>query len=458
VAVVDVQSRTITLKIVYFGCALGGKTTNLVTLHRLTDPNSASGLVSIATKDDRTLFFDLLPMNLGQIGAMQVKVKLYTVPGQVHYELTRRQVLGGADGVVMVVDSSPDQEKSNQWAVENLRLNLRANGLDPDTIPIVMQWNKRDLPGARLVTELDAQLNPQRRPHHEAIATTGHGVGETFTAVLERAIVQTYQKYGRGDVAPAVISRTLAKAMEAARAAVPHERPSVPAFDHRFDMDAYRDQQATDQGRDRRIVDEQSLLSEAVNTNMLLAEKLDEYTEARGQSDRRLKMMEALGQLAPMLTDPSAAALPPGAVELLVSGAGRARGSMLLFKPGAGVMDEREVVGGAADPLNGIVAEGLGSVAFRLLEPKRFATFADLRGEVLFDAVPATMGDVTGVHAAPLACDGIAFGGLLVYINVNEPPIDEAEAEFWRTAATLMGLSLHWRAMRRKLSQMQAAR
>ena len=126
-AVVDVQSRTITLKIVYFGCALGGKTTNLVTLHRLTDPNSASGLVSIATKDDRTLFFDLLPMNLGQIGAMQVKVKLYTVPGQVHYELTRRQVLGGADGVVMVVDSSPDQEKSNQWAVENLRLNLRAN-------------------------------------------------------------------------------------------------------------------------------------------------------------------------------------------------------------------------------------------------------------------------------------------------------------------------------------------
>ena len=109
-AVIDVAGKTLTVKLVYYGCALSGKTTNLQTLHRLTDPDRKQGLVSIATYDYRTLFFDLLPMDLGQVGGLAVKVKLYTVPGQVHYEVTRRQVLQATDGVILVADSDPNSD------------------------------------------------------------------------------------------------------------------------------------------------------------------------------------------------------------------------------------------------------------------------------------------------------------------------------------------------------------
>ncbi len=455
-SVVDVTHKTITIKLVYYGCALGGKTTNLETLHRLTDPDGLQGLVSIATKDDRTLFFDLLPMDLGQVGGLTVKVKLYTVPGQVHYELTRRQVLAGTDGVVLVVDSSREAWKSNGWAAQNLRDNLKANGLDPDKTPLVFQWNKRDLPDALPVEQL-AKLNPRNLPAVEAVATTGAGVVETFAAVLKAGISRAYSVAGK-----AIPEETIVKTVDAALAQARSREPSLPAggaaapvraFEHRVDQDAYRDEWA-DRGRDRTILDQEKLISEAVQTGMELAERLEGYKGVQQANERQGRMMSALSGLAPLLIDPANAALPPGLLKLLLDGAGRESGSLLLFRAGEKVMDEREVhPAGRPDVLNASVAEGLGSLAFRLGETEEPRWIEDLASEVFFDATPPGAEGLASALVVPLACDGLRFGSLFVYGRIIESPVDPVEREFWITAATFLSLSLHWHALRRKLVQ-----
>ncbi len=456
-AVVDISGRSLILKIVYYGCALGGKTTNLVTLHRLTDPDGRQGLVSIATNDDRTLFFDLLPMELGQVGGLSVKVKLYTVPGQVHYELTRRQVLGGADGVVLVIDSSPGATKPNAWAHENLRYNLRGQGIHPDRLPTVLQWNKRDLPDARPVHEMQAELNTRRVPAFEAVATVGTGVIETFAEVLKRSIKAAYEKAGR-PVEQSEIDRTVNAALSTASEQVAHVEPQTeprgqrPTFEHRFDMDDYRKDEA-DHGRDRRVVDQESLLSEAVNTNMMLAEKLDSLNSLEVLSDRRARMMSALSFVTPMLADPAQDVLPRGVLKCLMNGSGRVRGSLLLFKPGANVMEERELVGQDVDLFNGIVVEGLGSIADRFCRGTSLQVLDNLDTEVFCGATPANAREIASVLLLPLGCDGLDFGAILVYSTASDRAFDGTEQEYWTTAGTLVGLSLHWHALRRKLVQ-----
>lgn len=450
-AVIDVARKTVTLKIVYFGCAMGGKTTNLITLHRLTDPRQTNGLTSIATTSDRTLFFDLLPMDLGQIAGMQLKAKVYTVPGQVHYETTRRQVLGGTDGVVLVVDSSAAQKKSNAWALENLRYNLKANNLDPDKTPTVLQWNKRDLPDARPVSELQAELNQRKLPHHESIATTGAGVVETFETVLLQAILHAYAKSGR-PIAEKGVRETLARSFAQSRAVPPSTGAAPEAFDHRFDMEAYRDQQV-EEGHNRKIIDEASLLSESVKTNMKLAEKLDDYKKSHETSERRARMMQALATITPLLTDAAAEALPQGVMKTLLAGCDRQCGSMLLLPGRDKVLQEREVFPAGQDLLNTQIAPGLGSLAFRLCETPGIRVFDDLAAEVFFNAVPPEAVDLASAIFAPLSCDGTNFGACLVYSRIVDRPFDRVEQEYWRTATSLIALSLHWRAVRSRLTK-----
>jgi hypothetical protein len=458
VAVIDAANKTLTIKLVYYGCALGGKTTNLVTLHRLTDPEGKHGLVSIATNDDRTLFFDLLPMELGQVGGLGVKVKVYTVPGQVHYELTRRQVLQGTDGVVLVVDSLPDQAKANAWALQNLRYNLRANGLNPDLTPIVVQWNKRDVPNARSVDQLRAELNPKKLPEHEAVATTGDGVVETFAAILKNALSQTYAKYDRAKIHLGQIEETVDRALAKARSREPKQqvKPAASAFSHRVSTPPPQRDQPAEGAADRRAVDQEALFSESVSTTMMLAEKLDSLRDAHNLGDRRSSMMRALSRLAPLLADPAPGGAPRGVMALLLEGASRGRGSLLLFRQDKS-MEEREVLPRGPDPLNGLSAEGLGSVAYQFSRTSGLRVIEDLDGEIFFGQ-PCPGGE--GLECAlfaPLTCDGTAFGSLLVYSQTTESPFDPIEREYWTTASCLLSLSLHWHTLRTKLSQAVAS-
>lgn len=182
--------REVTCKIVYYGPGRSGKTTNLQWIHGHAPGKSVGDLVSVATEKDRTLYFDFLPLDLGPIKGMKTSFQLYTVPGQIFYDATRRIVLEGADGVVFVADSHPDMMIENIESLENLDANLRANGLDLETTPIVFQWNKRDLDEALPVDEIAIALNPEGLPAFEAIATSGQGVFPTLKAVAKLVIAK----------------------------------------------------------------------------------------------------------------------------------------------------------------------------------------------------------------------------------------------------------------------------
>lgn len=174
------KSRELIAKIVYYGPGRCGKTTNLQQIHSRMRPETRSELLSVATETDRTIYFDLLPLNLGTISGMKFMVRLFTVPGQVYYAETRKLVLKGTDGVVFVADSQDHMMDENRQSLRDLQENLAANGLDYNTIPLVMQWNKRDLPHLISEAELDAALNGRGVKTLSAIASQGVGALETL--------------------------------------------------------------------------------------------------------------------------------------------------------------------------------------------------------------------------------------------------------------------------------------
>lgn len=182
---IDFQAREITVKLVYYGPALSGKTTNLQAIHRLVSEGLRGRLMTLETRDDRTLFFDLLPLSFSAGGGVQVRIKLFTVPGQVIHNATRRLVLQGADGIAFIADSQVRETKANQAAFLNMQENLVDNGMDPETVPLVVQFNKRDLPEIRTDSEIDTIAERGREPVYKAVATRGTGVLETFLGLME---------------------------------------------------------------------------------------------------------------------------------------------------------------------------------------------------------------------------------------------------------------------------------
>jgi len=176
-------TREMTAKIVYYGPGLCGKTTNLMVIFDKLDPKSKGKMLSLATKTDRTLFFDLLPVDIGKVGNFNLKIQLYTVPGQVFYNETRKLVLRGADAIVFVADSQRSMVDSTKESFKNLLDNMKENQIDVDDTPIVVQYNKRDIPGVPPVDELEQLLGLEGFPHAEASALKGEGVMETFKLV-----------------------------------------------------------------------------------------------------------------------------------------------------------------------------------------------------------------------------------------------------------------------------------
>ena len=178
-------TREMTAKIVYYGPGLCGKTTNLQHIYDKTNPNAKGKLISLATETDRTLFFDFLPLELGTVRGFKTRFHLYTVPGQVFYDASRKLILKGVDGVIFVADSQEERMDANVESVENLQANLKAQGYDLMTIPYVLQLNKRDLPNVVPVDEMQRQLKKKDEPVFEAVAAKGIGVFETLKGVAK---------------------------------------------------------------------------------------------------------------------------------------------------------------------------------------------------------------------------------------------------------------------------------
>jgi hypothetical protein len=188
---INYSSREINCKIVYYGPGLCGKTTNLQYVYAKTNPDARGKMISLATETERTLFFDFLPLSLGDIRGFRVRFHLYTVPGQVFYDASRKLILKGVDGVVFVADSQAERMDANLESMENLRANLQEQGYNLDKIPWVMQYNKRDLPSAVSISELMAAMNPMNKvPQFEAVATVGYGVFDTLKAVAKLVLLE----------------------------------------------------------------------------------------------------------------------------------------------------------------------------------------------------------------------------------------------------------------------------
>jgi signal recognition particle receptor subunit beta len=187
---INYSAREINCKLVYYGPGLCGKTTNLQFIYNKTRPESKGKMISLATETERTLFFDFLPLSLGEIRGFKTRFHLYTVPGQVFYDASRKLILKGVDGVCFVADSQMERMEANIESLENLRDNLTEQGYDLDKLPYVVQYNKRDLPSVVPVEELADVLNPTKVPEFEAVATTGIGVFDTLKALAKQVLTE----------------------------------------------------------------------------------------------------------------------------------------------------------------------------------------------------------------------------------------------------------------------------
>ena len=187
---INFPAREINCKLVYYGPGLGGKTANLQWIYEHTGTNQKGKMVSLATETDRTLFFDFLPLDLGTVRGFRTRFHLYTVPGQVFYEASRRLILKGADGVVFVADSQEERLDANLETLDNLREHLKDHNLDFNTIPYVLQLNKRDLPDILSVEELSKELRKKNEPVLEAVAFQGTGVFETLKEIAKQVLTE----------------------------------------------------------------------------------------------------------------------------------------------------------------------------------------------------------------------------------------------------------------------------
>ena len=184
-SLINYSSREINCKIVYYGAGLCGKTTNIQYVYNKVDPGTKGKLITLATEMDRTLFFDFLPLELGTVKGFKTRFHLYTVPGQVYYDASRKLILRGVDGIVFVADSQASRFDANIESLYNLHENLEEYKLKIEDIPFVIQYNKRDMPDIISIEELEQELNPEGYPTHEAVAVTGEGVFDTLKAVAK---------------------------------------------------------------------------------------------------------------------------------------------------------------------------------------------------------------------------------------------------------------------------------
>ena len=270
-------TKELTAKVVYYGPGLCGKTTNLQWIHEKVPIKNKGKMLSLSTETDRTLFFDFLPIELGQIRGMRTRIQLYTVPGQVFYNATRRMVLKGADAVVFVADSQEAMIDANIESLENLRQNLEANEIDPRELPMVLQYNKRDLPNALPIEILNERLNGRNVQEFEAVAIKGSGVEETLKAVTSLVFRSLATKYGSADdrsnptTAPGGRSPGTQAPPSPPRASAPPAQPQqrAPAPSH-APLNI-----ATAPRRSEEIVDELELQATAESEDSLLVDEMD---------------------------------------------------------------------------------------------------------------------------------------------------------------------------------------
>ena len=439
----DNQYRQVKLKVVYYGPGLCGKTSCLQYIHRVTDPQRRTKLYTLNTASDRTLFFDLLALDLGRIRGYRLTLQLYTVPGQVQYNATRRAVLAGCDGVVFVADSQRAQAKSNAESFANLADNLRANGLEPNTVPLILQYNKRDLAGISPRAEMDEALNKRNLPVFETVATNGTGVIEGFGAITEATVMSVADRLGLGSQ-PDALNRLV---MNVRTALLPLTRRAAPsAVDAPVVVRPASGQDA---------LSETDLVAEAVRANVAMTDlnaRLDRLTSDLERRVSDLRTINEFGRLMSAAREPedvTAAFLERLLAELKVG-----CGSLLLVDP-QGNLIEAVRQGVAADPLarrygtSGSAAEAV------IASQKVFTAHVDEADASQVEASP-WMDEVRGlslhaVLAVPLVAQGRPLGVVTAYADQVHGPFQDEDVEMATALAANAAVALanarSWRSL-----------
>jgi signal transduction histidine kinase len=443
----SVTDRTLYAKLVYYGPALGGKTTNLRVLHEVTDPEGREKLVSVNTADDRTLFFDLLPFDLGSVLGYKIALKLYTVPGQVRYDATRRAVLAGADAVVFVADSDAAREGENRQAWENLRQNMRAARLDPAAVPILTQLNKRDLRQAAPASAMEAWFGLAPGGGVPAIACDGEGVLETFLAAshaMLRRIVAMAEPQARrtldaGDLAAqldASFARFLVRPAAAGSAAPAPQSASAPI-----------------------VLESADLLESAVASSVALgAQLVDEHSRA----DRLRREAESLRRLSDALRQTGASFDRMTVVTAALSAAVTTLGAAGAVLSTLDARGDLHIEGSAGRDLAPLANNAdAASLLARMLSGSGSSVVDDLAVEL-----PASAEVIVGLRAlAVVGVERHPRASLIVAMPAPDGALNEADVRFLGTLAGHLAVGLEkvrihgeLRAHRDRLEELVAAR
>jgi len=441
----DNQNRLVKIKIVYYGPAIGGKTTSLQQIHLALDPERRTRLYSLNTAEDRTLFFDLLSLNLGRIRDFRLSFQLYTVPGQVQYDATRRTVLAGADGVVFVADSQVDQREANLESLKNLRQNLIANGLDVQTIPVVYQYNKRDLSSILSLEEMESGLNPQGLPSFPTVAITGGGVLDAFAAIGELTLVAVADKLGVGSNPQALdrLRQQMNKAMAPFLAAPGDPRPA----------DDVEITVAERGGETLEALTDDDLVTEAVRANLAMCDlnaRLDSLSRLLERKVRVMTGISDYGRAVSNQRDPAAA------LRLLISTAIKlleVQGASVLIVPTSGRLREAVVHGFTEDPCNREVNDDGRSIAEALLDRRApqlvTMTAGDDVGAQAMAAVEKA--GFASAIAVPLQTQDKVVGLLTVYGDAERSDLDEDNLQLATVLASTAAMgyanAIAWKQM-----------
>ncbi len=475
--------REMSLKLVYVGCALSGKTTTLEQIHKAIQNNQRSRLFSLNTANDRTLFFDLLPLDLGHISGYSVKLQLFTVPGQVQYGSTRRAVLSGVDAIVLVVDSADDRLSENRLALRELAEHLDSHDLNIRQIPLVLQYNKRDLPNVLPVDTLDQALNKNQWARYDSVATMGKGVFEPFleaTKMMAGSITERYRfvssfperlvsslqtllpgahqeaKAETGSSSELLLSRK--EILEQAKpkdldsqlvdrqeertpflkqppvVANPPAAEKAPVTRHRFRASIDSNQ----------ALESQHLVEGAVEANVAMAEVNSKLDRTRRELRSRVGQLANLARLARLIS------VKPNLPDLLQSNftvilkSLRAAGGSVLMPTGNGPKLKAVVHEGfATDPLNSIPCKDFPSVAAGLCQRGRSSTGPGPEGKISpIDKQLEHWGIVSHI-SQPLVAKGRQFGIVSIYRIEPSPPFDKADMAFFSAMVALTSLALH---------------
>jgi signal recognition particle receptor subunit beta len=434
----NTSERILTLKVVYYGTAMGGKTTNLQTIHSLTDREQRTELISIATRDDRTLFFDLLPVGLGKFFGFELRLKLFTVPGQVQFDVTRRKVLAGSDAVVFVADSQAAQADGNALSLKNLGHNLQQNKIDPKTMPVILQYNKRDLPGTTAIEEMEASLNDKRLPSFPAVATKGWGVMECLGAALA-IVVETL--VANHKLAPAAEAKRAAGQVREALLSFKPETPPLAEWAERTqatpDRAIKKPEDATWVHKAGvNVTDEVDVLEQAVEANLALSERLTGLKAVASKVERRERQIQALGSLARLADEVAESErIERELLSSVLAALGLERAS-LLARPAAGGVAVRFLAGHRADPLSSIASPPMTSLAERMIASGRPVMSNDVLTEIFFGEPRPEVSGLYSLLFAPLQ----TTEGLFLYGRDPDEPFDASDGLFVEAACRIVSL------------------